>query len=104
MVAAQKDVSAIVAFVIKSLKQNAVKERKIEVNDKLLADIFRAETMGDFRAIIKKYSTDEILSVAAVPTIYHYYCQYFSCTGSAARTLEYLAGCKKMGKKRRCLI
>lgn len=104
MEATQKDMSAVFAFVINSLKQNVVKVGNAEVNKELLADVFQAKKMEDFRAIVQKYSTEEILAAAGVDTIYHFYCQYFNCTCSASRVLEFLVDAKKAGKRRRCLV
>lgn len=104
MEAAQKDVSALLAFVVNSLKQVAVKEGKTDINKELLADVFQAKKMKDFRAIVQKYSTEEILAAAGGDTIYHYYCQFFGCTSSAGKVLEFLVGAKKAGKRRRCLV
>ena len=43
---AAKDVSALLAFVVNSLKQVAVKEGKTDINKELLADVFQAKNEG----------------------------------------------------------
>lgn len=101
---AAKDVSAVVSFIVNALKESAVRGSESKVNTELLTEVFNAGTMKDFRAIVNKYSTKEILSVAGAETIYYFYCQYFGCNGGTYKILEYLVGAKKAGKKRRCLV
>ncbi len=103
MEATKKDVKAVVNFIVQALKEKAVKEEK-EANVELLTRLFQAQKMGDFRAMIRDYSAEDILRIADVMTVYQFYCQYFGCQAGTYKIMDFLVGAKKVGKKRRCLV
>lgn len=104
MEATKKNFRNVVSFVRAMMKEKAVKAERESVNVELLTDLFRATKLKDFRAIVEKYSTEEILKASYVHDIYEFYCMYYGASRGAGTILEFLIGAKKAGKKRRCLV